>query len=53
MNYLFQVLIGILIAAGVLNTILMSVLERKREFGVMMAVGTSPGQLFGMVTLKR
>ncbi len=52
MNYLFQTLIAILIAAGVLNTILMSVLERKREFGVMMAVGSMPSQLFGLVTAE-
>jgi ABC-type lipoprotein release transport system permease subunit len=52
MNYLFQALIAILIAAGVLNTILMSVLERKREFGVMMAIGTTPRQLFGVVSAE-
>ncbi len=52
MNYLFQVLVGVLIGAGVLNTVLMSVLERRREFGVMMAVGVTPGQLFRMVTAE-
>ncbi len=52
MNYLFQVLVGLLIAAGVLNTMLMSVLERKREFGVMMALGTRPGQLFRLVVIE-
>lgn len=51
-NYLFQILIGVLIGAGVLNTILMSVLERRREFGVMMAIGTTPGQLFALVTIE-
>jgi ABC-type lipoprotein release transport system permease subunit len=52
MNYLFQALIAILIAAGVLNTILMSVLERRREFGMMMAIGTTPRQLFGVVAAE-
>jgi len=52
MNYLFQVLVGILIGAGVLNTILMSVLERRREFGVMMAIGARPVELFRMVVLE-
>jgi len=51
-NYLFQLLIGLLIAAGILNTILMSVLERRREFGVMMAVGTSPARLTGLVLME-
>lgn len=52
MNQLFQLLIGLLIAAGVLNTLLMSVLERRREFGVMIALGTPPLLLFRMVLLE-
>lgn len=52
MNYLFQALVGLLIGAGVLNTILMSVLERRREFGIMMAIGSRPAELFWMVVLE-
>ncbi len=51
-NYISQFLIGLLIAAGILNTLLMSVLERTREFGVMMAVGTSPGTLFKLIIVE-
>jgi len=51
-NYIIQVLVGLLIAAGILNTLLMSVMERTREFGVMMAVGMSPGGLFRLVIME-
>jgi ABC-type lipoprotein release transport system permease subunit len=51
-NYIIQVLIGLLIAAGILNTLLMSVMERTREFGVMMAVGMSPSTLFRLIIIE-
>lgn len=51
-NLIMQVLIGLLIAAGVLNTMLMGVLERQREFGMMMAVGMSPMTLFRLVMVE-
>jgi ABC-type lipoprotein release transport system permease subunit len=43
----------VLVAAmGVLNTILMMVLERRREFGVMKAIGTRPGFIVRMIVLE-
>ena len=51
-NYISQVLIALLVAAGILNTMLMSVLERVREFGIMMALGMSSSQLFVLVMLE-
>ncbi len=48
-NYISQLLVGLLIAAGILNTMLMSVMERSKEFGVMMAIGMAPGTLFKLV----
>jgi putative ABC transport system permease protein len=45
-------IIILLVAVGVLNTVLMTVLERRREYGVLRAVGTAPGQLFRMVTIE-
>jgi putative ABC transport system permease protein len=38
-----------LVAIGVLNTVLMNVLERTREYGLMRAIGTSPSWVFGLV----
>jgi len=51
-NRISQLMISLLIAAGILNTMLMSVLERSREFGVMMALGMSPRGLFSLVILE-
>lgn len=52
MNYLFQFLVGLMIAAGILNTIMMAALERKHEFGVMMAIGLSPWKLFALMVTE-
>jgi putative ABC transport system permease protein len=51
-NYIVQVVIMIIVAIGVLNTVLMSILERTREFGVMRAVGTRPGSIFRLILFE-
>jgi ABC-type antimicrobial peptide transport system permease subunit len=38
-----------IVAVGVLNTILMTVLERTREYGVLRAIGVRPGQVTRLV----
>ena len=49
--FMYAVLI-VLVAFSVLNTQLMSVLERTKEFGVVMALGVSPGRLSRWVMLE-
>ncbi|MDA8961764.1 ABC transporter permease [Congregibacter sp.] len=49
--FMYAVLI-VLVALSVLNTQLMSVLERTREFGVMLALGLSPGRLARLVGME-
>ena len=51
-NYLFNSLIFVLIAFLVLNTLLMSVLERNREFALLDAMGLSPAARFTMVMVE-
>lgn len=48
-GYLFFIIIFVLIGFMVLNTLLMAVLERNREFALLEAVGMSPGRRFAMV----
>ena len=45
-------IIGFIIALGILNTLLMSVMERMKEFGVMLALGTPPARLRGLIVME-
>ena len=45
----FEVILTVLIAAGIFNTLFVSVMERMRELGIMAAIGFSSGQLFRLV----
>lgn len=49
--FMYGVLV-ILVAFSVLNTQLMSVLERTREFGIVMSLGLTPGRLGRLVMLE-
>jgi len=47
-----EILIAILVAAGIYNTLFVSVMERIREFGILLAIGFNPGKLFRLVMLE-
>lgn len=50
-----KITLGVILAMaalGVLNTILMMVLERRREFGVMKAIGTPGGKIIRMIVTE-
>ncbi len=50
-SFMYFILV-VLVAFSVLNTQLMSVLERTREFGVMLALGLHPSRLARLVMLE-
>ena len=51
-NYIFYAFLLLLIGFEVFNTTAMSMMERVREFGVMMAMGLKPGQVSGLVAME-
>lgn len=48
-GYISYYIIVFLVSIGVLNTVLMSVMERTGEFGVLKAIGTSPRLIFTLI----
>jgi ABC-type lipoprotein release transport system permease subunit len=51
-SFFMYFILVILVSFSVLNTQLMSVLERTREFGIVMALGLRPGRLGRLVLLE-
>ena len=50
--YILLVILVVVVAFGIFNTILMAVLERQREFGVLLALGLRPASVFRIVYLE-
>ena len=50
--YIFIVIILLALGFGIVNTMLMVVLERVKELGMLMAVGMNRRRIFGMIMLE-
>ncbi|MFH1885874.1 MAG: FtsX-like permease family protein [Pseudomonadota bacterium] len=51
-NWIFQGILIFIVLFTIFNTLLMSVLERKSEFAVLLAIGTRPRQIRAQVFLE-
>lgn len=49
---IFYILLVLVVAFSILNTFLMAIFERTREFGVLMAIGTTPGRLTKVLLIE-
>lgn len=50
--YIFVLIILLAMAFGIVNSMLMAVLERKHELGMLLCIGMSKARVFGMVVLE-
>jgi len=50
--YIFDFVLFMIVAFGIYNTIQMSVFERTREIGIMLSIGTSPGQVRSLIVYE-
>ncbi len=49
---IFYILLVLVVAFSILNTFLMAIFERTKEFGVLMAIGTTPGRLTKVLLIE-
>ena len=51
-DFIFVSIVFIAAAAGIANTAMMSTFERKHEFGMLLAIGSRPRRIIGMVVVE-
>lgn len=51
-GYLILVLVLIVAVAGIVNTLMMATYERMHEFGMLLALGCTPGRIMRMILLE-
>lgn len=51
-GFIFYLILIIVVAFSILNTFLMAIFERTREFGVFLAIGTTPGRLCKLLLME-
>jgi putative ABC transport system permease protein len=51
-GFIFYVILIVVVAFSILNTFLMAIFERTREFGILMAIGTTPWRLTRLLLLE-
>lgn len=52
MGFIVVLIVFIAAASGVSNTMLMATFERRRELGMLLALGTTPGRLIRMILVE-
>jgi putative ABC transport system permease protein len=52
MTIIFVGIILIALAFGIINTMLMAVMDRTREIGMLLSIGMKPSKVFGMIVLE-
>ena len=51
-GFIFYIILIVVVAFSILNTFLMAIFERTREFGVLMAIGITPGRLSKLLLIE-
>ncbi len=49
---IYYLILILVVAFSILNTFLMAIFERTKEFGVLMAIGTTPGRLMKLMLIE-